>query len=230
MIKQCNYCSDDFYVRPSHAEKRSHCSTDCHNEARRVNLIKLCPVCLVPIKGKPSFVLKRAYCSRKCMAQDYKEKKKKTAHKSVCSYCGNEFTHSPSKDRKYCSYQCHLDSGGAIRAGQEAVKTMKKYGLKKDANHNDIVKAFKKLGADVIDLSNLGCGVPDILVWCKGAWHLIDIKNPETAYGKRGLNPLQKTWAADWKGGAVYLVYNNDDVVNMVNGNLDKVKCEGIKK
>jgi hypothetical protein len=101
---------------------------------------------------------------------------------------------------------------------------MRKYGAKKDANHAELVAAFKKLGVGVMDLSVMGCGVPDLLLWCAKRYLLVDIKNRKTGYGRRGLNKNQKDWADEWTGGPVYLVYDMDDVVALANGHLDFVK------
>lgn len=46
-----------------------------------------------------------------------------------------------------------------------------------DTNDAEIVGVLKKLGAEVIDLSQVGRGVPDKLVWLKGRLHLIEIKH-----------------------------------------------------
>lgn len=105
----------------------------------------------------------------------------------------------------------------------------RKYGIKCDANHKDLVNCLRKLGADVLDISTVGCGVPDLVVWCRGNWHLVDIKNPNTGYGKRGLNKNQKQWAAHWKGGPVYMIYSTDDAIALVNGDMENLKCEGLQ-
>lgn len=98
------------------------------------------------------------------------------------------------------------------------------YGVKKDANHGQIVDAFKKLGAGVVDMSRLGCGVPDLVVWCRGQWLLVDVKNPKTRYGQKGLNKRQKEWATDWKGGPVFLISTVEQVGQMVNGEFGALK------
>jgi hypothetical protein len=100
----------------------------------------------------------------------------------------------------------------------------RKYGAKKDANHAEIVEAFRKLGVGVLDLSDLGCGVPDLLVSSAKRYLFVDVKNRATRYGMRGLNELQKKWADEWTGGPVYLVYDLDDVVAIANGHFDFVK------
>jgi len=102
-----------------------------------------------------------------------------------------------------------------------------KYGHKKDANHVAIVRAFEKLGCHVIDLSALGCGVPDLLIWCRHEWHLLDVKNLTTGYGRRGLNNRQKKWALEWQGPPVYLVHSIDEAADFVAGRLEKISRFG---
>lgn len=144
---------------------------------------------------------------------------------SSCAQCGKEITFFPSTNRKFCSYSCHLASGGAKRAGAASGEIrMNKYGAKKDANHKEIVGAFQKMGAAVMDLSTLGRGVPDLVVWCQSSWHLVDVKNPKTGYGRRGLNERQKEWALEWKGGPVYLISTVEQAVDLVNGRLEGLK------
>lgn len=46
-----------------------------------------------------------------------------------------------------------------------------------DTNDGEIVGVLKKLGAEVVDLSQVGRGVPDKLVWYRGRLHLIEIKH-----------------------------------------------------
>ena len=102
-----------------------------------------------------------------------------------------------------------------------------RYGAKKDANHKPMVDALEKGGAGVIDMSSLGCGMPDIAVCVGSTWHLCDIKNPATGYGRRGLNPNQKAWALRWRGGPVYLLSTLDDVERLLNGRLSELKSFG---
>ena len=64
-----------------------------------------------------------------------------------CIECNKEFWHFKSARRLYCSYDCHLASGGALRAGLESKKATMKYGARKDANHKEIVEALTKAGA-----------------------------------------------------------------------------------
>lgn len=98
-----------------------------------------------------------------------------------------------------------------------------KYGAKKDANHNEVFAVISTFTA-VKDLSNAGCGVPDGIAWVNDGWHLFDVKNPKTGYGKRGLNPRQKKWAEDWRGGPVYLIYNTDEAMKFAKGDFTGLK------
>jgi hypothetical protein len=106
-----------------------------------------------------------------------------------------------------------LASGGPIRAGLEAKRMARIYGAKKDANHAEIVDVIKKLNVPFIDMSALGCGVPDLVVENHGRLELWEIKNKRTSYGKRGLSKNQKAWAAKWTGSKVVLIHCVDDVL-----------------
>lgn len=141
-----------------------------------------------------------------------------------CLQCGIPIVSYRTRVKKYCTYKCHLDSGGAVRAGKAAGTMTRKYGAKKDANHVEIVGAFEKLGAAVLDLSTMGSGVPDLFVKCREVTYLVDVKNPKTGYGKRGLNPLQKEWAEKWKGGPVYLISTVEQVADLFHGRIEGLK------
>lgn len=93
----------------------------------------------------------------------------------------------------------------------------RKYGAKKDANHNQIVEEFIQLGCCVHDCSSVGGGVPDLLVGLPDSYlcMYVEIKNPKTGYGRRGLNKNQKAFAANWTGGLM-VVKDLGDVYTVV--------------
>ena len=93
---------------------------------------------------------------------------------------------------------------------------MNKYGAKKDANHKMIVTALEQAKIAVIDMSHVGYGFPDLIVCRRGLTLLVEIKNPLTPYGKRGMNNKQTEWADDWPS-AVYILKTLDDVVRFAN-------------
>ena len=99
-----------------------------------------------------------------------------------------------------------------------------KYGAKRDQNHTQILGVLRSVGIPVYDLSNAGCGIPDCLAWVCGQWHLFEVKNPNTAYGKRGLNPIQHRWLAQWRGGPVYILRTDEDALNFSKGDFHLVK------
>jgi endogenous inhibitor of DNA gyrase (YacG/DUF329 family) len=159
------------------------------------------------------------------ICRDFGIKTRRRASKT-CNQCGKIFEFSRSTKRLYCSYQCHLDSGGAQRAGEAAVMAKLKYGAKKDANHGPIFEAMSAITA-VHDLSDLGRGCPDGVAWIQTGWQLFDVKNPKTSYGRRGLNKRQKEWVEDWRGGPVFLIYSVEEAIRFVRGDWAGIKREG---
>lgn len=58
----------------------------------------------------------------------------------------------------------------------------------RDRNHVPIVRALEAAGCVVVDLSSVGGGCPDLLVYRRatGLLRLVEIKNPETTLRKDG--------------------------------------------
>jgi Holliday junction resolvase len=102
-----------------------------------------------------------------------------------------------------------------------------KYGAKKDANHKELVVALEKMGVGVVDTSEKGGGFPDLICAVKFETLLVEIKNLKTAYGRRGLNDLQKKFAEEWTGGPVYVITSLDDCVLLANLELDSLYAYG---
>jgi hypothetical protein len=69
-----------------------------------------------------------------------------------------------------------------------------------DKNQREIVNALRAIGCSVLDLSRMGKGTPDILVFCPRlhAYCLVEIKSDK---GK--MTPAQKKFHADWRGPVV---------------------------
>ena len=71
-----------------------------------------------------------------------------------------------------------------------------------DANQDAIVTALRAAGASVYAI-----GQPvDLLVGHRGVTLLVEVKNPKTAYGRRGANPNQLSFMEAWFGGPVAMV------------------------
>lgn len=93
---------------------------------------------------------------------------------------------------------------------------MKRRG-KKDANHDEIVEAFQRVGCTVAQLHDTGVpGWPDLVVGCIGVNHLVEVKSLDSAYGRAGLNANQSAFARDWRGGKVWICTSTTDAYNLV--------------
>ena len=178
-----------------------------------------CKLCGERFWVKSSELSTAKYCSRVCKvkAQSVPRGRIKPQTFRGCIVCGKQFAIYPSCTQRYCSYACHLASGGALRAGLAASLARMRYGNKKDANHNEIELEFRKHGACAFDMSGTGRGVPDLMVGLPQSpiVFLVEIKNPKTGYGRRGLNKFQEAWAKAWKGG-VHVCKSKEDVAILV--------------
>ncbi len=90
------------------------------------------------------------------------------------------------------------------------------YARSKDGNHDDRVADFKDFLCIVLDLHHIGRGMPDLFVRAFGLWHPVEIKRPDTAYGRRGLNKIQMKWN-EAAVGDVRIVRTRADVKALVN-------------
>ena len=201
--RTCEQCGKDY---KSYNKTQRYCSHKCYSETRPRKAPKPKKPPRPPAKG---YIKKGRPPSKKVSGE--------------CLNCKAVISYLPSNPRKYCSYACHIADGGAQRAGDAAAKAKMKYGAKKDANHKELMQAIRTITA-AHDLSNAGFGVPDGIAWVNDGWHLFDIKNPKTAYGRRGLNKRQKDWASDWRGGPVYLIYNVDEALQFARGEFEGLK------
>lgn len=223
----CVACSAVFH---SYNKARKYCSSDCYrsvNNARLAEMAHSAGKCPKPRKEeKQGYRLKCVVCalefrgfSQTKYCRDHKDAAKvaqangrgKPANQelkkiSKCQQCCREFEHYKSKPRKFCSYSCHVDNGGALRAGAAAKRMSMKYGVKKDANHKEVVEALRAAGVSVIDMAHVGSGFPDLICGANGLTVLVEIKNKKTAYGRRGLNKLQQAWKNAWTGGPYAIV------------------------
>lgn len=96
----------------------------------------------------------------------------------------------------------------------------------RDHNHQEIVARFEALGCSVGDLALAGVeGWPDIVVGLVGYNFLVEIKNPSTSYGRKGLNAEQSNFAGGWRGGRVYVVRTVFEVDVLVE-NLRRHLCK----
>lgn len=89
---------------------------------------------------------------------------------------------------------------------------------RRDGNHDAIKSDFENMGCTVIDTHATGIpGFPDLVVGCLGVNHLVDVKDPLTAYGRAGLNENQSAFQQHWNGGPIFVAMCTDDVVDLVH-------------
>lgn len=93
---------------------------------------------------------------------------------------------------------------------------MPRYACSVDANHKEIVDALRGEGASVIDTSRLGSGFPDLIVGHAGKTVLIEVKNPNTQYGRAGLNKNQLRWKEAWCGGPFSIVTDVESALRVL--------------
>lgn len=82
-----------------------------------------------------------------------------------------------------------------------------------DANHEEIVKVIREMGASVESLARLGDGFPDLLVGISDrVMILVEIKSE-----RGGLTPKQAEWCDRWKGPEPCIVRSVDDAVTLIS-------------
>lgn len=94
---------------------------------------------------------------------------------------------------------------------------MKRPKAKRDANHATIAGHFELLGCSIVELPHAGIsGFPDLVVGCVGVNRLVEVKNPETEYGRAGLNANQRAFNERWRGERMYAVSTEDEATALV--------------
>jgi protein-arginine kinase activator protein McsA len=179
----------------------------------------VCKHCGVEKKGTVHQKRKK-YCSNKCVSEVYKEELKGNKNPNyrdegikTCFICKIQYKNY-NKTTKFCSMKCRDIHG---------LSPVMRNNARKDENHNMIVELLEKGGAIVKDMSKAMYGFPDLLVWHFEKWHLVEIKNPKTYYGKQGLNKLQKKWAEEWRGGPVFIMRTEEDVDKFIIGEFEEI-------
>ena len=85
---------------------------------------------------------------------------------------------------------------------------------KVDGNQAIIVELLRKAGASVYVV-----GLPvDLLVGYRGITTLVEIKDPASRYGKRGLNDNQKEFVASWLGSPVVILDSIESTQSFLRG------------
>ncbi len=88
-----------------------------------------------------------------------------------------------------------------------------RYRAQVDNNQKEIVDALRKAGRQVIILSTLGGGVPDLLVSSPSEMWLMEVKNPDIKDHKREFTPAQHEFRALWRGKPIITVYDAEQAI-----------------
>ena len=171
MLTNCEYCGEEYYIRPSHFKRNKHhfCSRDCYsswevgdnNPSWKDNYVR-CEICGEEFKPKSK---ESKYCSRKCMGRaDHI----KNSIISQCVVCKTNILHKKSIKRPTCSMKCKnkLHSNRMSGAGNTNYLGVTEKGYK---NFN------KKLKDNIKKRDNFVCqvcGLPDEENFCGNGYGL----------------------------------------------------------
>jgi Holliday junction resolvase len=93
-----------------------------------------------------------------------------------------------------------------------------------DSNQQRIVAALRKLGASVVSTSQVGQGLPDLLVGWMGVTVLIEIKDGDKPPSARKLTADEQYFLDHWKGGPAVVVQDEHEAVNAVLAHAQGVR------
>ncbi|CAB4166587.1 hypothetical protein UFOVP1019_47 [uncultured Caudovirales phage] len=82
---------------------------------------------------------------------------------------------------------------------------------KVDNNQLDIVKAFRSMGATVLNLSAVGKGCPDLLIGYKNISVLVEVKSKTGKFTEPQLKFMEQ-----WQGGAVNRIDSVDGAIRLI--------------
>jgi hypothetical protein len=108
--------------------------------------------------------------------------------------------------------RCFVPLANALGSGKKMGYQIRRT----DANQKAVVARFRKLGAKVLILSQVGNGVPDIAIgllrsnstpWCA----FVEIKDGSKFPSQRKLTPDEQKFHDEWEG-FVHIINNEQDV------------------
>lgn len=85
-----------------------------------------------------------------------------------------------------------------------------------DANQKEVVERLRKCGFSVAILSNIGKGVPDLLVGANGINYLIELKDGSKPPSQRRLTEDEKAFAESWRG-FVAVCNSADEILELID-------------
>ena len=89
------------------------------------------------------------------------------------------------------------------------------YAKRIDANQNEIVETFRKMGCKVSITSSLGKGFPDVIVKVGRNIYMIQIKNGDKPPSQQKLTPAEEKFHREW--GCVHIINSVERAIDFVN-------------
>lgn len=86
---------------------------------------------------------------------------------------------------------------------------------KVDANHVEIVRALRDIGAGVQSLAAIGKGCPDLLVGFRGQNFCLEVKDGAKPASAQALTPDEERWEENWPG-QYHVVRTVDEALRIV--------------
>jgi hypothetical protein len=87
-----------------------------------------------------------------------------------------------------------------------------------DANQARIVAALRKLGASVAITSQVGNGLPDLIVGYQGRTVLLEVKDGDKPPSGQKLTDAEAYFLANWRGGPAVVVKDEAEAMAAVKG------------
>lgn len=92
---------------------------------------------------------------------------------------------------------------------------MSRYARKVDANHGHVVAALRQVGAWVWSTAAIGGGFPDLLVWHRGRYTLLEVKDGAKPPSARALTDAERAFLETCPG-RVFVVNSAAEAVAAV--------------
>lgn len=84
-----------------------------------------------------------------------------------------------------------------------------------DANHEQIVKGLRAIGATVRSTAMVGDGFPDLAVGFRGDTFLLEVKDGAKSPSRRQLTEAEREFHLGWKGRAG-IVHSLEEAIDLV--------------
>ena len=92
-----------------------------------------------------------------------------------------------------------------------------------DSNQSQVIGWYEELYCSVVDLHEMGSGVPDLLVGFSGVSDLVEVKTEEGH-----LEASQNRFIRDWRGRKVVVVRTHGDVIRHVQNVRERVSRNAV--